>query len=367
MKNIDTPLIVGKGHKKKDDKKKSFGYQILGFGGGSVPKKYIVACGGAQTVTDGDFKIHFFTSDATFTISCAGNSAGNNVLQYLVIAGGGGAAGPGIGSGGGGGGGLRQFLGICNPSMPEDLSAPAGLTLAAQSYPIQVGGGGSSQNNGEDSIFGPITSAGGGGSNPSGTSGSFGAGKNGGSGGGASGGSYPSPQSPSAPGGTGNTPPQTPPQGKNGGNGYIGYPGCHGNQGGTGGGGGSARSTGSSVPTPNPADYQRGGRNGAHGYAIANSFFGPAAPSYGEVNPSYSCTRSFTGGGGGGVMPSTPQYPKGGGTGGYGGGGDSAGAPFWPSTPQGHQNGDTNRGGGGGGNGGSGGSGLVVIKYKFQN
>ena len=107
MKNIDTPLIVGKGHKKKDDKKKSFGYQILGFGGGSVPKKYIVACGGAQTVTDGDFKIHFFTSDATFTISCAGNSAGNNVLQYLVIAGGGGAAGPGIGSGGGGGGGVR--------------------------------------------------------------------------------------------------------------------------------------------------------------------------------------------------------------------------------------------------------------------
>jgi hypothetical protein len=91
---------------KKPGKGKSFGYQILGFGaGGAGASNYIEATGGATVITDGDFKIHVFTGDATFCVSnvgcCAPTSgAGSNLVDYIVVAG----AGAGGGSHGGGGG-----------------------------------------------------------------------------------------------------------------------------------------------------------------------------------------------------------------------------------------------------------------------
>ena len=43
--------------------------------------------------TCGDYKIHTFTGPGTFSVSCAGNPAGSNTVDYLVVAGGGGGAG----------------------------------------------------------------------------------------------------------------------------------------------------------------------------------------------------------------------------------------------------------------------------------
>jgi hypothetical protein len=51
--------------------------------------QYVTATGGTIT-TSGNFKIHTFTGDGTFTVSCAGNASGSNTVDYLVIAGGGG-------------------------------------------------------------------------------------------------------------------------------------------------------------------------------------------------------------------------------------------------------------------------------------
>jgi hypothetical protein len=65
---------------------------------------FLVATGGTIT-TDGNFKIHTFTGDGTFTVSSAAICAANNNIDYLVIAGGGGGSG-GF-SGGGGAGGYR--------------------------------------------------------------------------------------------------------------------------------------------------------------------------------------------------------------------------------------------------------------------
>ena len=53
---------------------------------------YVTATGGTIT-TSGDYKIHTFTGDGAFAVSCAGNSAGSNTVAYMVIAGGGGGAG----------------------------------------------------------------------------------------------------------------------------------------------------------------------------------------------------------------------------------------------------------------------------------
>src|SRR6056300_1312731 len=53
---------------------------------------YVTATGGTITCS-GDYKIHTFTSPGTFTVTCGGNPAGSNTVDYLVIAGGGGGAG----------------------------------------------------------------------------------------------------------------------------------------------------------------------------------------------------------------------------------------------------------------------------------
>src|SRR6056300_869629 len=76
--------------------------------------EYISATGGTVS-TSGDFKIHTFTGDGCFVVSCGGNSDGSNTVEYLVVAGGG-----GTGAGGGGAGGLR----FASPTLAP-LSYPA--------------------------------------------------------------------------------------------------------------------------------------------------------------------------------------------------------------------------------------------------
>ena len=54
----------------------------------TVDAVFNTATGGTIT-TNGDYKIHTFNSNGTFTVSGIGNSAGSNTFEYLVIAGGG--------------------------------------------------------------------------------------------------------------------------------------------------------------------------------------------------------------------------------------------------------------------------------------
>ena len=54
--------------------------------------QYVTATGGTIT-TSGDYKIHTFTGPGTFCVSNAGDAAGSNTVDYLVVAGGGGGGG----------------------------------------------------------------------------------------------------------------------------------------------------------------------------------------------------------------------------------------------------------------------------------
>ena len=122
----------------------------FGFAGGSL--KFMVATGGTIT-QDGSFQIHTFTSGGTFEVTQLATDPANDVVQYLLSAGGGGAGSAGSGPlwGAGGAGGCKT---------------ESGQPVTTQTYPISVGGGGGH----------------------AGAGGSSGAGANGGAGGGAGGG-----------------------------------------------------------------------------------------------------------------------------------------------------------------------------------
>jgi len=272
----------------------SFGFQTLGFMSGGVPPlEYINASGGTVT-TDGDYKVHTFTSPGTFAVTSIGETAVPSTfrdkISYTVIAGGGGSGGRhGAGAGGGGAGGFRannnDAGGDFSPESP--LAAPVStFTVSASpgSYPISVGSGGARVDGYNDGNPGgassgfSITSAGGGGggynNGPVGTNG-----KSGGSGGGGGrGGSAGSP-------GTGNSPSTSPPQGQNGG-GSGGSPGTlAGSGGGAGGAGQSAWPAQPGPGTPHgisgsDVTYCRGGNPGqptgnlGHGGGWASSELG---------------------------------------------------------------------------------------------
>ena len=284
--------------------------------------QYITATGGTIT-TCGDYKIHTFTSDGCFAVSCAGNPGGSDSVDYIVVAGG---AGAGSDSGGGGGaGGYREGY---NPgSYTASPLATTALPVSATTYPITVGAGGSGGSggggcgskgtNGSNSVFSTITSAGGGGGGTH-PAGAGPGGNTGGSGGGG--------RDTNATGGAGNTPPTSPPQGQPG---ATSTPSI----GAVGAGGGGATSTG----TPEV--------NGGTGATTS-------------ING--TPTERAGGGGGGG----NTCYPGGSATG--GGGAGKSGAGFQNGDP-----GTANTGGGGGGGtdaatGGTGGKGIVIIRYKFQ-
>jgi hypothetical protein len=298
--------------------------------------RFVTATGGTITCC-GDYKIHTFTGPGTFTVTCAGNAAGSNSVDYLVIAGGGSGGGNQGESGGGGGGGAGGY----RTSFPS----PAGvIPVSATPYPISVGGGGVATSpgiagkgtNGIDSIFSTITSTGGGaagGYSPSPTANR--AGSAGGSGGGGAGCASP------FAGGAGNTPPVSPSQGNNGG-------------------------AGSAAPT-----YGGGGGGGA---SAVGQNSGPSKAGDGGAGSANSITGSpvtRAGGGGGGSFDYNPGGQPAGSGGSGGGGPGGTGANVGTA-------GTINTGGGGGGAGGripnagtgrvggNGGSGIVIIRYKYQ-
>ena len=285
---------------------------------------YITATGGTVT-TSSDYKIHTFTGDGCFVVSCAGNPTGSNTVDYLVIAGGGGGGGANGGGGGGGAGGYRESSGAasgCYTASPLGACVSA-LPVSATTYPVTVGGGGAGRPgnaNGSNSVFSTITSAGGG------KAGCQTTGSDGGSGGGGSGNGFNA-------GGSGNTPPVSPPQGNNGGT----------SAGNTGGGGGGAGVAGANAVSCSPV-------GGAGGDGVTSSING---------------TPTARAGGGGGNAESYTGGPGGAGGGGKGGDGPTGNGVA----------GTANTGSGGGGvdslpgaaAGGAGGKGIVIIRYKFQN
>jgi len=314
---------------------------------GALPYPVATVSGACNTlITCGDFKIATFKGPGTFCVSASGTPSGNNVFEYLVVAGGGSGSNS---YGGGGGGGLRFASPSLSPATypGKPLAAPAGLSLPETAYPIQVGAGATSSvsspgSRGSNSIFSTITSTGGGGaSNDS----SVAPAAPGGSGGG--GGNTGSPVT----NGTGNTPPVSPPQGNPGGNG-LNVPGvCN-----TGGGGGGAIVAGSAGASP----YKGGPGGDGAGFPTAFGSNGVPCGSF----------RYYSGGGGASSNPGAYACAGNPGKGGGGKGRNPAqSAPL--STA-----GTTNSGGGGGGGnsgpgpaplGAAGGSGIVVIRYKFQN
>ena len=274
-------------------------------------------------------KVATFTGPGNFTVNSIG-SAANNVVSYMIVAGGGGG---GSNGGGGGAGGFREVKSPVTPYTASPLdgysNSPNRITVAAQSYPITVGGGGNastnygSQNNtsGNNSQFDTIVSTGGGkgaGYIPGGGSN----GGTGGSGGGAGCGSSL---------GAGNTPPTSPAQG---------FPGS------TSGG---------------PSGYGAGGGATQAG----NVGVSPSSGGIGGNGATTSINGTPTaraGGGGGAGFGSASGYPGGPGGGGKGSGPEGTGIA-----------GTINTGGGGGGAAGggagptgAGGSGIVIIRYKFQ-
>jgi len=321
--------------------------------------QYVTASGGNTTLTVGDFKTHVFTGPGTFCVSAAGNAAGSNILEYLVVAGGGsgGNGGTGGSGAGAGAGGFRYFSTLSPSGSP--LVAPAGLTASVASIPVTVGAGGAyapavatKGANGANSVFSSITSAGGGaggvGNPVSPTAANTGA--PGGSGGGARG-------SAGLAGGTGNTPPVSPAQGTNGGANPSGPEKAS-------AGGGGAIAAGATGGTPQCGAGNGG--DGGIGSFIVPGFFGPTAPSYGQSPSPLAPNGRYFGGGGAGHGYNAPSS----GDGGAGGGATSACVSAGVA-------GTTNTGGGASGgsggpghpndSGGNGGSGIVIIRYKFQN
>ena len=79
----------------------SFGYQILGFGGGEAAQEFPSATGGTITTVDTDYKLHTFTADGQFIFTAGTDPTYGTKVEFLLVGGGAGGA----GSHGGGGGG----------------------------------------------------------------------------------------------------------------------------------------------------------------------------------------------------------------------------------------------------------------------
>jgi hypothetical protein len=240
-------------------------------------------------------------------------------VEYLVIAGGGGGGGGSFDKGGGGGGGYRCSVSGENSGGDASAESPFSV-VAGTSYTVTVGGGGSTGANGSNSVFGSITSTGGG-------TGGHSTSQNGSAGGSGGGASNASPGT--AVGGNGTTS-----QGFKGGN-ATGTSGLNGAAGGGGAGGAASNMTSSN------------GTNGGNG--VSSSITGT------------SVARGGGGGGGGGSA-------GGGTTGGTGtaGGGNGGYASVSNGTA-----GTANTGGGGGGAANlasaAGGSGVVIIRHNRLN
>lgn len=233
----------------------------------------ISATGGTIT-TDGDYRVHTFTSDGTFEVA-----SGIGAVEYLIAAGGGG--GGSHRGGGGGAGGMRTGT----------------AAVSAGSYPIIVGAGGAGGTaggrgaNGGNSSFNSISCTGGGGGGGGTTNNS---GLAGGSGGGRAGttgspGSGSSGQGTSGglSGGSGNS---------GGGGGGKGTSGSHAASGvgGAGGNGSASSITGTSL------NYAAGGGGGSTGTAGAGGSSGVGGSGNSGTSGTPGNGMNGRGGGGGG-------------------------------------------------------------------
>lgn len=305
-----------------------------------VTEPIILSASGGTITTDGDYKVHTFTSSGTFTLTTI--SGATKVLVQVMVLGGGGGGGFYLGGGGGGGAMLETVVSMGTGSYTVTVGAGGNATTNGNSY---------SGNGGVSSIVGGTVAlyANGGGAGGNGYAGDVwgangSANTNIGCGGGGG-----SPYNVSVSAGflqisMGG------PAGWNGSGGGFGtmYSGSTFNGG---GGGGGAQSAG---VAPNIGN----GPVGAGGYG------GSARPSF--ISGS---SVSYGGGGGGGYGTYLANTTIGGGSGGgYGVGSATSGAFLQASA------GSANLGGGGGGaqlyssyqTGGNGGSGVVIVRYKFQ-
>jgi len=299
------------------------------------------------------YRAHVFTSSGTFNVTATGSFG--DTVEYLVVAGGGGGGGSESGDlgGGGGAGGLRTNLSghpLAGSAFP--------VSTSPGSYTVTVGAGGASEppgavpggksilagQRGNPSVFGPITSTGGGAGGAVYSS----YGQSGGSGGGA-GIQYSSNGSliPASTG-TGNTPSVSPSQGNPGG-GSRHNPGS---SAGTGGGGGAGGAGGDA-----PASTV----GGTGGIGVQVLIAGPPASDQPVGTPGPASGKGWFSGGGGGSTGTTPSSNAG--VGGSGGGGNGV-AGTGAGT-----NGTVSTGGGGGSSrtdkSGLGGSGIVVVRYQI--
>ena len=276
----------------------------LNFKGGGI-----IAANGGTITTDGDYKVHSFTSNGTFTPTSV---SGDGYVEYLIIAGGGGGGAAdndnAYSAGGGGAGGY--LTGLYQVTKDTDYALVVGDGGA--------GGTGHQGNgaNGSNSTGFGLTAIGGGGGGSQNQNGA-----DGGSGGGAGVGHGSATRS----GGTATS--------------------GQGNDGGDSSAGGGA----------NPNDPSGGG-GGAGGVGAAGSAGSAGGAGLASTITGSSVTRA---GGGGGSRASGGARAGGDGGGGAGGNGGAGG------------DGSANTGGGGGagvsgGESGSGGSGIVIIRYKFQ-
>lgn len=241
----------------------------------------IVATGGViSDYTDSPgaiYRSHVFTSSGTFQVTSIGGYGSN--VEYLVVAGGG-SGGWSYGGGGGAGGFRTNLAGhpLAGSAFP--------VSTSPGSYTVTVGGGGAFRdavgngNDGSPSVFGSITSQGGGGGGNTSTPGNPG-----GSGGGGGNASVTS-------GGTGNTPPVSPSQGNSG---------AAGAGGGNGAGGGGAGGVGSS-PAGGPGSPIAIESSSAKTYAAGGASYVTAT-----ISGTYA-----TGNGGGGYDGLQPRSGSGG-------------------------------------------------------
>ena len=149
-------------------------YQLQSEGtwAGVVPN-FICASGGTITES-GDYRIHTFTASGNLVV-CTAPTPGNNVVSYMIVAGGG-AGGKGHG-GGGGAGGFREFKSPTDSYTASPLDGNPGgssaTVTAFTSFPVTIGAGGAgspdsgcgtpfANSSGSNSVFACITSAGGG-------------------------------------------------------------------------------------------------------------------------------------------------------------------------------------------------------------
>jgi hypothetical protein len=265
------------------------------------------AQGGQIVTTDGTYWYHAFTGSGTFTPSTA------LTADIMLVAGGGGGGGNG---GGGGAGGLLAYTSqSLSASTPYSCLVGAGGAAGSWSNPQKDGA------NGQDSVFGTLSAAIGGG-----RGGTYDSTKNGASGGSGGGG-----------GQAGATPT------------------------GTGGGGTSGQGNNGANASGTVNNYAGGG--GGAGAAATNQNGGAGSSTYSSwglatnTGQNVSGTVYYAGGGGGGEVTSSNA-----GTGGNGGGGSAV-------NDQSGNAGTANTGGGGSGGshpsnyGSNGGSGVIIIRY----